>query len=85
MSGPSTRSGQAGGAELGGAGPHTTTGAPIMASERDHLARRIGRIAAAFQAEAREGRVELALVEVRLAALAADVRSGLHDAGGGGA
>lgn len=57
--------------------------ADLAGSERHAIARRIGATVAAFQREASEGRVDVAMVELRLASLADDVRAGLHarDAG----
>lgn len=51
-------------------------------AERAAIVRRIGKIAAAFQREASEGMVPLAMVEVRLVALSDDVRAGIHGGAG---
>lgn len=55
-----------------------STAVDASEAERAAIARRIGAIAAACQREAREGMVQLSLVEVRLVALADDVRAGIH-------
>ena len=56
--------------------------ADIAASERGAIARRIGAIVAQCQREAEGGMVAIGTVELRLAVLADDVRSGLHGADG---
>lgn len=77
------------GAELGGAAMSPwrealDVRADLSAAERGAIARRIGAIVAQCQREAEGGMVAIGTVELRLAVLADDVRSGLHGAGGDG-